>query len=73
MKRLVKALYEHLITKKKYNTLELQYKVKCKEYDDLIIYVNTLKTTHKKEKKIWEEYLLEQEQEIIKLKKKVRK
>lgn len=69
MKNFISRLYEHLKTRKKYNTLELYYKIKSKEYDDKVFEIEQLKNQHKIMKEIWEQKLKEQEEEIIKLKK----
>lgn len=66
----IKSLYEHLKTRKKYNTLELYYKIKSKEYDDKVFEMEQLKNQHKIMKDLWEQKLEEQEQIIIELKKK---
>ena len=63
-------LYEHLITKKKYNTLQLKYDVKMDEFLRLEIRYNEMKKLYETRQEIWEQKLKEQEEEIIKLKKK---
>ena len=73
MKNLMKNLYEHLRTKKKYNTLELKYDVKCEELEKKQIELNTERRIHQKQKEIWELRLKEQEEQIIKLKEKNKK
>ena len=62
-------LYEHLITKKKYNTLQLKYDVKMDEFLRLEIRYNEMKKLYETRQEIWEQKLKEQEEEIIKLKK----
>lgn len=69
---LTKALWEHLKTKRKYNTLKLRYETKCIEYDDKVGEMKIERRIHQKEKAIWENKLKEQEEQIIDLKKKIR-
>ena len=64
-----KAIYEHLKTKKKYNTLKLNYDVLREEYDKKTTELNIERQIWKKKQNIWEQTLKEQEEEIIKLKK----
>lgn len=64
-----KALWEHLKTKKKYNTLLLKYEVAREDLEKKQVELNTQKRINLKEKEIWEQKLKEQEEEIIKLKK----
>ena len=64
-----KAIYEHLKTKKKYNTLKLNYDVLREEYDKKVTELNVERQIWKKKQNVWEDTLLKQEQEIIKLKK----
>lgn len=65
-----KALYEHLKTRKKYNTLLLKYEVAREDLEKKQVELNTQKRINLKEKEIWEQKLKEQEIEIIELKKK---
>lgn len=65
-----KAIYEHLKTRKKYNTLLLKYEVAREDLEKKTVELNTQKRINLKEKEIWEQKLKEQEEEIIKLKKK---
>lgn len=65
-----KALYEHLITKKKYNTLLLKYEVARDDLEKKQVELNTQKRINLKEKEIWETRLKELEEELINLKKK---
>lgn len=69
MKKLIKAIYEHLITKRKYNTLMLKYEVKCQDYDNKATELRVERQIHSKQKEVWEKALIEQEEEIIRLKK----
>lgn len=68
MNNLSKAIWEHLKTKKKYNTLLLKYEVAREDLEKKQVELNTQKRINAKEKEIWEQKLKEQEQEIIKLK-----
>ncbi len=68
-KGVLSHLYEHLITKKKYNTLQLKYDVKMDEFLRLEIRYNEMKKLYETRQEIWETKLKEQEQEIIELKK----
>ena len=68
MNSLLKAIYEHLKTKKKYNTLLLKYEVAREDLEKKQVELNTQKRINLKEKEIWEAKLKEQEEEIIKLK-----
>ena len=68
MNNLLKAIYEHLKTKKKYNTLLLKYEVAREDLEKKQVELNTQKRINLKEKEIWEAKLKEQEEEIIRLK-----
>lgn len=70
---ITKAIYEHLITKKKYNTLKLKYEVVREDLEKKQVELNTERRIRLKEKEIWEQRLKEQEEEIIKLKRRRRK
>lgn len=72
MKNLSKAIYEHLKTKKKYNTLKLKYEVAREDLEKKQVELNTEKRIHLKQKEIWEQSLKKQEQEIIDLKKEIK-
>lgn len=65
-----KAIYEHLKTRKKYNTLLLKYEVAREDLERKQVELNTQKRINLKEKEMWEQKLKEQEEEIIELKKK---
>lgn len=74
---MIKQIYEHLITKKKYNTLMLKYEVKKDELEKKIVELNTEKRIRKIEKDKFEEVikdymnqLQKSKEEINKLKKK---
>lgn len=66
-----KAVYEHLKTRKKYNTLQLTFNVLQEDYERKILEYNELKRQYIVLQQTWTEKLKEQEEEIIKLKKKV--
>lgn len=70
---IVKAIYQHLITRKKYNTLKLKYEVAREDLEKKQVELNTERRIHLKQKEIWEQKLKEQEEEIIKLKRRRRK
>ena len=69
MNKLTKAIYEHLKTKRKYNTLLLKLEVAREDLERKQVELNTERRIHQKQKEIWEETLKKQEEEIIKLKK----
>lgn len=50
-------IYEHLKTKKKYNTLQLKYDVKCDELEHKILELNTEKNLRIKQQEIFNEKL----------------
>ena len=50
-------IYEHLKTKKKYNTLQLKYEVKCDELEHKILELNTEKKLRIKQQEIFTEKL----------------
>lgn len=70
---ITKTIYEHLITKKKYNTLKLKYEVAREDLEKKQVELNTERRIRLKEKEIWEQRLKNQEEEIIKLKRRRRK
>lgn len=65
-----KAIYEHLKTRKKYNTLLLKYEVAREDLEKKQVELNTQRRINLKEKEIWEQRLKELQEEIIELKKK---
>lgn len=69
---ITKAIYEHLKTRKKYNTLKLKYEVTREELEKKQVELNTERRIHLKQKEIWEQKLKDQEEEIIKLKRRKR-
>jgi hypothetical protein len=73
-------LYEHLKTKKKYNTLELKYNVKCEELEHKILELNNEKKLRIKQQELFNEKLqelieknLELNEKLIKAKKELKK
>ncbi len=70
---ITKAIYEHLITKKKYNTLKLKYEVAREDLEKKQVELNTERRIHLKQKEVWEKKLKDQEEEIIKLRRRRRK
>ena len=70
---LLSKIYEHLITKHKYNRLEVDYNVMKQEYDRKVIENEQLRHQYKIIKEVWEKKLQEQEDIIIELKRRKRK
>ena len=68
MKNLIKHLYEHLITKPKYNKLKIKLEGCREDLEHKTVELNTARRLHQKEKEIWDLRLREQEKEIIELK-----
>ena len=66
---MLKHIYEHLKTRTKYNRLELKYDVKCEELERKSTELRIERNIWKKKQEIWEKTLKEQEEEIVKLKK----
>ena len=64
-----KAIFEHLKTKRKYNTLLLKYSVLQEELEKKSSELIIEKRIHLKRQEVWEQTLKEQEEEIIRLKK----
>jgi len=73
MKDFKRTIFEHLKTRKKYNTLSLKYEVAKEDLEKKQVELNTQKRINLKEKEIWEGKLKEQEKEIIELKKEIKK
>ena len=71
MKNFMGAIYEHLITKRKYNKLKIKLDVKQAEYEKKVVEFNTEKRIYKEEKNIWENKIKEKEQQIINLTEKI--
>lgn len=66
-----KAIYEHLITKPKYNKKCLEVDTLKEDIARLNIRMNEQKNIFDEQKTVWTEELRKQEEEIIKLKKKL--
>lgn len=64
-------IYEHLKTRKKYNTLELKYDVKCEELEKKIFELSVEKRTKQKQQEIYEEKIKELTEQNIELKQKL--
>ena len=64
-------LYEHLKTKKKYNTLQLRYDVKCEELDRKVLELNTEKRIRVKQQELYDSKIKELTEENIELKTKI--
>ena len=71
MSSLGKAIYEHLITKKKYNRKCIELDVAKEDIQRHILLKAEQKKLFNEEKEIWEQRLKEQEEQIIKLKKQI--
>lgn len=76
---MIKKLYEHLKTRKKYNTLELKYDVKCEELEHKVVELNTERKFRMKQQELFEtkikeliEENLKQKEQILKLKKEIK-
>ena len=69
MKNLISKLYEHLKTRRKYNTLLLKYEIVKEEKEEMKEQRDTQKRIYEIRKETWEKALKEQEEEIIRLKK----
>jgi hypothetical protein len=65
---LLDKIYEHLKTKKKYNTLQLRYDILREDLDKKTTELNVERQIWKKKQHVWEDTLLKQEQEIVELK-----
>ena len=68
----MKYLLEHLKTRKKYNTLQLLYEVKCEELEEKTIQLNEQKKINKTLKEKYKKELDDQIEETIKLKEKLK-
>lgn len=64
-------IYEHLKTRKKYNTLELKYDVKCEELEKKIFELNVEKRTKLKQQDLYDTKLKELTEENLDLKQKI--
>jgi hypothetical protein len=64
-------IYEHLITKRKYNTLKLKYDVKCEELEHKVLELNTEKRVRVKQLNLFNERIQELIEENLKLKEQI--
>ena len=64
-------IYEHLKTRKKYNTLMLKYDVKCDELEHKILELNTEKKVRVKQQDLFNERIQELVEENLKLKEQI--
>lgn len=76
---MIDKIYEHLITKRKYNTLKLKYDVKCDELEHKILELNTEKRVRIKQQSLLNDRIqelleesLKQKEQITKLKKELK-
>lgn len=65
---MIDKIYEHLKTRKKYNTLELKYDVKCEELEHKVLELNTEKRVRIKQQDIFNDKLQELLEANLKLK-----
>lgn len=70
---MVKQIYEHLKTRKKYNTLQLKYDIKCEELEEKIIELNLERKMRKLEKEKYDKIIEDYLEKIKKLKEKDKK
>lgn len=61
----MKYIFEHLKTRKKYNTLMIKYDVKCEELEQKIIELNAQKKINKIEREKFEKTIEELTQKIM--------
>lgn len=66
-------IYEHLKTRKKYNTLMLKYDVKCDELEHKILELNTERKVRVKQQDLFNERIQELVEENLKLKEDISK
>lgn len=66
---MLNKIYEHLKTRKKYNTLKLKYDVKCDELQEKIVELNTEKRIKLKQQELYDNKIRDLQEENIKLKK----
>lgn len=64
---MIDKIYEHLKTKKKYNTLQLKYDVKCDELQAKIVELNTEKRVKIKQQELYEEKIKELTEKNVEL------
>lgn len=69
---MLKHIYEHLKTKRKYNTLMIMYETKKDELEQKIVKLNTQKRINKIEHEKFEQTIEEHIQKLVKEKQKFR-
>ena len=62
-----------MITKRKYSRLRIRLESKNEELENKIIQMNTQKRINEKQREMWEKTFEEQEEEIINLKKEIKR
>jgi len=70
---MIDKIYEHLITKKKYNTMKLKYDVKCEELEHKIMELSTERRVRVKQLDLFNERIKELLEENLKLKEQITK
>lgn len=70
---MMNKIYEHLITRRKYNTLKLKYDVKCDELEHKILELNTERRVRIKQQDLMNNRIQELLEENIKLKEQITK
>lgn len=70
---MMNKIYEHLITRRKYNTLKLKYDVKCDELEHKILELNTEKRVRIKQQDLMNSRIQELLEENLKLKEQITK
>ena len=73
MKKFFKAIYEHLITKRKYNTLMIKYETAIQDRRKVEAQYEVKKDIFEIRQREWEKALKEQEEQIIELKRRKKK
>lgn len=68
---MIDKIYEHLKTKKKYNTLQLKYDVKCDELQAKIVELNTEKRVRSKQQELYEAKIKELTEKNVELESKL--
>mgnify|MGYP003309181383 FL=1 len=70
---MMNKIYEHLITRRKYNTLKLKYDVKCDELEHKILELNTERRVRIKQQDLMNNRIQELVEENLKLKEQITK
>lgn len=70
---MMNKIYEHLITRRKYNTLKLKYDVKCDELEHKILELNTERRVRIKQQDLMNNRIQELLEENLKLKEQITK